>query len=91
MTSSELSKVYDTLMCGPGMNDPVKLNYQPTRRFVLLLSQVIEQAVRRDKQDGETLLAYIPGEAEQLLEFSNDWLEKAGMKALAEKLKVLHK
>lgn len=87
MTREEMSRVYDTVLSIPGMDSTVKLSSQPTRKLVLILSQVIDQAVNEKKGQGMDLLSFLPEEAEELKSLSRDFLEKAELTSLAEKLK----
>lgn len=88
MTTSEMTKVYDAIMCIPGMNENVKLNIQISRKQLLLLSQVLDGGLKvADKEQG-SVLSYFPSDAGQELQvLVADCLEKAGLNSLSEKLK----
>ncbi len=40
MATNVLSKVYETLLCSPGMNEAVKIDVKINRKTVLLLNSV---------------------------------------------------
>ena len=92
MTTSEVAKVYDTLLCIPGMNEQVKVDVKINRKTVLLLNSVIERGLTiKDGEQSQGLLELIPKETvDELKAFSEDCLNKAGLKELSEKMKNLH-
>jgi hypothetical protein len=87
MTSNELARVYETLLCIPGMNDQVKLDLKISRKQVLLLTQVIERGLKAvaESPTGIFTVATKEGVAD-LSKISNDCLEKAGLIELSQKL-----
>ncbi|MEO3402935.1 hypothetical protein AAFN85_03470 [Mucilaginibacter sp. CAU 1740] len=88
-TKSMIGTVYETLLCSPGMTEAVKLDFKLSRKTVLLLNSVVEAGLGNgaDKQE---LLNFIPGEdAEELRNFVDECLKKAGLKDLNEKMKGL--
>lgn len=87
MTKEEMFKLYDTLLSIGSMEDTVKVTVQPTRKTVLVLSQVIDQVLGEKRGDGTDLLTFMPAEAEELKKIVEDCLEKAGLTITAEKLK----
>lgn len=90
LTTNEVAQVFDTILSSPGMNDAVKIDLRISRKNVLLLTHVIEQGLS-DKQEGKGgMFALAPEEARQeLKELSADFLQKAGLVELSEKLKSL--
>ncbi|SFH37317.1 hypothetical protein [Pedobacter insulae] len=42
MENKNLQLVYEALLSAPGMNETVRIDLRPSRRIVLLLSQVVE-------------------------------------------------
>jgi hypothetical protein len=88
MNNNEMTQLYDTLLCIPGMNEAVKLNLQVNRKLILLLSQVIEAGIINQKEQGN-ILSYFPQESsEELKLLVGDILEKSGLGSLHEKLKT---
>ncbi|GAC1310588.1 MAG: hypothetical protein NVSMB24_28120 [Mucilaginibacter sp.] len=92
MTTSEVARVYDTLLCIPGMNEQVKVDVKINRKTVLLLNSVIERGLTaKDSEQSQGLLELIPKETvDELKTFSEECLNKAGLKELSEKMKGLH-
>jgi len=88
-TKSVLGTVYETLLCSPGMNEPVKLDFKLSRKGILLLNSVIESGLGNGA-DSQELLSFIPAEdADELRSFTDECLKKAGLKDLNEKMKSL--
>ena len=88
MTTSEVAKVYETVLSIPGMNEGVKIDVRINRKAVLLLHSVVEHGL--NTKDGETaeLLKLLPEETmKELRDFNEDCLKKAGLTELSEKLK----
>lgn len=92
MTTSEVARVYDTLLCIPGMNEQVKVDVKINRKTVLLLHSVIERGLTiKDGEQSQGLLELIPKETvDELKSFAEECLNKAGLKELSEKMKGLH-
>jgi len=90
MATNVLSKVYETLLCSPGMNEAVKIDVKIDRKTVLLLSSVIDGALAKEGGNAQELLRLVPGEdAEELKKFGEECLKKAGLSELNEKMKTL--
>jgi hypothetical protein len=80
MATSVLSKVYETLLCSPGMNEAVKIDVKIDRKTVLLLSSVIDGALAKEGGNAQELLKLVPTEdAEALKNFGEECLKKAGL------------
>ena len=89
ITKNEVSKVYDTVLSIPGMNEMVKIDLKISRKNVLLLSHLIEQGLLQEK-DSSILLSSLSEEG--LLDLKNvsqECLQKAGLVELNEKLITL--
>lgn len=87
MTSTEVSKVYDTVLSIPGMNENVKLDLKVSRKMVLILTQVIERGLKEEKKEASWLLAAAGNEAaSELSGLIHQCLEKAGLTELNAKL-----
>lgn len=88
-TTNVLGKVYDTLLCSPGMNDAVKIDAKISRKTVLLLNNVIEQQLKAGVSESGAG-QYLPPEAlEELTGFAEDCLKKAGLSELYTKIKEI--
>ena len=91
LTTNDVAKVYDTILSIPGMNDTVKIDLRISRKNVLLLNHVIERGLLvKDDEENEGLLSNIPDEnLEELKIIAGQYLEKAGLIELKEKLNEL--
>ncbi|WP_018615742.1 hypothetical protein [Segetibacter koreensis] len=92
LTTNDVSKVYDTILSIPGMNETVKIDLKISRRNVLLLKNVIERGLTLKDPDDKVsnLLDIVPKETlQELSNLSDDCLKKAGLIELSEKLSVL--
>jgi len=91
LTTTELGRVYETLLCIPGMNENVKVDLRISRTMVLLLTQVIQRGISlKDNEKPQGLLDTVSPEAiRELEELSVDCLSKAGLTELNEKLQKL--
>ncbi len=90
LTTNEVGQVFDTILSSPGMNDAVRIDMRISRKNVLLLTHVIEQGLTEKGEGKGGLFASAPEESRQeLMDISNDFLDKAGLTELSEKLKSL--
>jgi hypothetical protein len=90
MATNVLSKVYETLLCSPGMNEAVKIDAKINRKTVLLLNSIIENGILKDGVQGSELLKLVPpDDLAELKTFGEDCLKKAGLTELNEKMKSL--
>lgn len=88
MTSSEVAKVFDTILSIPGMNEVVKIDLKISRKNVLLLNHVIARGLSAKGEDKTgNLLGIVPKEnLSDLQSIADDCLQKAGLVELSEKL-----
>ena len=90
LTTNEVGQVFDTILSSPGMNEAVRIDLRISRKNVLLLTHVIEQGLNEKGEGKGVLFASAPEEARQeLKELANDFLQKAGLVELSEKLKAI--
>ncbi|WEK21320.1 MAG: hypothetical protein P0Y49_09220 [Candidatus Pedobacter colombiensis] len=86
MTNKNLQLVFDTLLCMPGMNEKVKIDLRPSRKLVLLLSQVVERGLT--VKDGDGIVEAVPEAAiNELKELVEGCMEKSGLTEFGQKLK----
>ena len=89
ITKNEFSKVYDTILSSPGMNEVVRIDLKISRKNVLLLSNLIDQVLTQEK-DSSNLLSTVSLEGlSELRNLSSECLQKAGLVELNEKLLTL--
>lgn len=88
---NSITKIYDTILSIPGMNETVKIDLRVSRNNILLLNHVIERGLSNNgKKKDNDLLDSIPKEnLEDLRVFAKDCLQKAGLIELSEKLNSL--
>ncbi len=91
LTTTDVAKVYDTILSIPGMSETVKIDMKISRKNVLLLNSVIKRGLAaKDDDKSLNLLANIPSETlQELNAFADDCLTKAGLTELSEKLNSL--
>ncbi len=89
LTTNEVTRVYDTILSIPGMNDAVKIDLKISRKNVLLLHRVIERGLTPKPDDTSTnFLNIVPKDTlQELTSLAEDCLKKAGLSELSEKLK----
>jgi hypothetical protein len=88
-TNNVLERVYETLLCSPGMNEAVKIDVKMDRKSVLLLNSIIEAGINPSGESQE-LLKLVPADSlTKLKDFAEDCLNRAGLKELSEKMKLL--
>ncbi len=91
LQKSDVARIYDTVLCIPGMNENVKITLQATRKNLLLLHKVIERGLHgKDTEDKSVnILDIIPPEAlNELSSIAIELLEKSGLSEMNEKLKT---
>lgn len=87
MTTSDVARVYDTVLSIPGMQETVKIDLKITRKQVLLLAQVIERGLKPEAGEAAGLLAASGKEAvQELSAITGEFLAKAGLTELSAKL-----
>lgn len=94
MTTSEVARVFDTILSIPGMSDTIKLDLKISRRNVLLLNSVIERGINAKDPESKTLslIDTMPGEVlKELSDLGEECLKKAGLVDVNEKLGSLFK
>ena len=92
LTTNDVTKVYDTVLSIPSMNETVKIDLKISRKNVLLLNSVIKRGLHtKDDEKAHSLLGSIPEETlKELSALANDFLMKAGLTELNEKLLLLN-
>ena len=91
LSKNDITRVYETVLTVPGMNELVKVDLKMPRKNVLLLSKIIERGMGIENSEGKetNILDIVPLETiEELKEVSLDLLQKAGLSEMNEKLKA---
>lgn len=85
-----LSRIYDTVLSIPGMQENVKLTLNLSRTVIFFLNRVVERGVSKQADaDSFDQLGLPDGLAEELNTICTELLSKAGLKEMNEKLKGL--
>ncbi|HEV7330451.1 MAG TPA: hypothetical protein VGN63_05370 [Flavisolibacter sp.] len=89
LSKTDLTKVYETLLSIPGMNEVVKIDLKLPRKQVLLLSKVIERGLTEngDEKEPSILQLATPEVRTELGKVVDDLLQKGGLTEMNEKLK----
>lgn len=92
LTTTDVARIYDTVLSIPGMNDNVKIDLKISRKNVLLLNSVIERGLMVKEDDKtQSLLSGVSKETlQELKDFAGECLQKAGLVELNEKLHGLN-
>ena len=91
LSKSDITRIYETVLTVPGMNEFVKVDLKMPRKNVLLLSKIIERGMGIETTEGKetNILDIVPAETiEELKVVSLDLLQKAGLSEMNEKLKA---
>ncbi|SDE86263.1 hypothetical protein SAMN05216464_11096 [Mucilaginibacter pineti] len=87
--NNEMVKMYETMLSLPSMDETVKFSQGIQRKQVLLLSLMIEKGLGSDSPEIKDLLAAMPeSTVGELKNLSAEYLQKAGLTELNEKLKL---
>ena len=87
----EMSRMYETLLASPGMNQNIRVSLSVSRKTALLLNQLIGNGLAvKGRPDQAGIAAFMPEECFQQLEvISMELLRKAGLFELSEKLSAI--
>jgi len=90
-TSKEKSKIFETVLSSPGMNEKCKINLMISRQNILLLSRLIEAGLLSDKKNfDDEIISALPKESfEEFRGIHEEILKKAELTEVYEKLKLL--
>lgn len=92
MTNNELAQVFDTVLSSPGINEAVRIDMRISRKAVLLLHQIMEAGLNgKEIQEGIPISGFLSAETqEELKTLGSDFLQKAGLVEMSEKLRQLN-
>jgi hypothetical protein len=92
MKNVEMTQLYETLLCSPGMKETVKVDVRISRKSILLLSQIIQKGLTESENQASDF-AIIAGveSSNELQEMLKNCLEKANFFELDERLVKLRK
>jgi hypothetical protein len=89
--SKEKSKIFETVLSSPGMNQKCKISLVMSRQNILLLSRLIEAGLLTDQQDiDDEIINALPKESlEEFRTVHEEILRKSNLTEFYEKLKSL--
>ena len=92
MKSVEMNQLYETLLCSPGMKEPVKIDMRISRQSILLLSQIIQKGLSETGSQALDFATIAGAESSiELQEMLKNCLEKANLGELDKRLAKLRK
>jgi len=89
--NNEKSKIFQTVLCSPGMNEKCKINLTMSRQNILLLSRVIEKGLLTHKNlfDDEIIGALPEDSLEEFKSIHEEILRKSALTEFYDRLKTL--
>lgn len=89
--NKEKSKIFETILSSPGMNEKCKINLLMSRQNILLLTRLMEAVLLTDKMNFEDeIISSLPKESlEEFKGIHEEILKKADLAEFYEKLKLL--
>lgn len=89
LSKTDLTRVYETLLSIPGMNESVKIDLKLPRKQLLLLSKVIERGLTENGAETEPSILSLtsPETKSELQKVVEDLLSKGGLTEMNERLK----
>lgn len=88
--SKEKSRIYETLLSSPGMNDKCKVTLKLSRQTILLLARLIESGLEAAKGNADELVNTVSQESKQELDgVVPEFLKRSGLEHFYEKVKTL--
>lgn len=88
--SKEKSKIYETLLSSPGMNDKCKITLHISRRSILLLTRIIESGLEGGKENTDELIEMVSKDSKQELDqVIPELLIRSGLEDFYQKFKAL--
>lgn len=82
--------VYEMVLSVPGMSETIKkMDFSMSRRTLLLLCQILQAALQKPASESDMLSIAAPESIEELKLNIQQWLQKADLVELNEKLKSL--
>jgi hypothetical protein len=91
VANKEKSKIFETILSSPGMNEKCKIVLMLSRQNILLLSRLIESGLLTDEQafDDEIIAALPKESVEEFKAIHEEILRKSDLTEFYERLKSL--
>jgi len=90
MTKTDIGKIYEALLCAPGMHEEVKITLKPTRKLALFLNKAIERGLAEKEVSNkyDQLFQQLSTDELQMIKtLGEEILQKAGLTPMNELLK----
>ena len=89
--SMNRTKIFETILSSPGMQETCKIVLNPTRQTILVLARLIENGVeKKDEKERDEMLSFLPGESlSELKNISEELLKKGGLVEFYDDMKEL--
>ena len=89
--NKEKSKIFETVLSSPGMNEKCKINLMISRQNILLLSRLIEAGLLTDKNNfDDEIISALPVESvEEFKGIHEEILMKGNLTEFYQRLKLL--
>ena len=89
--SIDRSKVFETVLSSPGMQENCKIVLNPTRQTILVLARLIENGIaNKEGKDKDEMISFLPeGSLHDLKTILEELLSKGGLVDFYEHLKQL--
>ena len=86
----EKSKIFETLLSSPGMQDQTKVTLKLSRQSILLLARLIESGLDTSKGNADELVSMVTPESKEELDgVVPELLKRSGLEQFYEKVKAL--
>lgn len=85
------TKIFETILSSPGMQESCKIVLNPTRQTILVLARLIENGVdNKEGKDRDEMISFLPdGSLNDLKSILEELLKKGGLVDFYEHLKEL--
>jgi hypothetical protein len=85
------SKIFETILSSPGMQEPCKIVLNPTRQTILVLARLIENAMMKgEEKERDEMISFLPQTSlDDLKSITEELLKKGGLVDFYEHLKQL--
>lgn len=85
------TKIFETILCSPGMQENCKIVLNPSRQIVLALAKLIESGIEnREGKEREEIISFLPEDSMNDLKLiAEELLKKSGLVEFYEHIKHL--
>ena len=85
------TKIFETILCSPGMQENCKIVLNPSRQTILVLARLIESGIEnKEGKEREEIISFLPEDSmNDLKSIAEELLKKSGLVAFYEHIKQL--